>query len=34
VGRQRWNILSQGKPAKMLIKGTPQAAATCWPAES
>src|SRR5450759_5053142 len=33
-GRQRWNIRGAGKPAKMLISGTRQAAATCWPAES
>ena len=34
AGRQRANMRGAGKPAKMLISGTPQAAATCWPAES
>ena len=34
VGFQRSNIRGTGKPAKMPIRGTPQAAATCWPAES
>jgi len=33
-GFQRWNMRSQGKPAKMLISGVPAAAATCCPAES
>ena len=34
VGRQRWNMRSETAPAKMLIIGTPQAAATWPPAES
>ena len=33
-GLQRCSKRGQGAPAKTVTSGTPQAAATCWPAES